>query len=79
MNAPQVVNDSAFRDDLIATIAGHVIAGTQSEPDFNVEDLADALLEKVIARLVAIATATDGTDPTAVLVRREIGRMRWGR
>lgn len=79
MSAPQVVNDSLFRNDLIGTIAGHVIAGTQAEPDFDVEGLADTVLEKVIARLVAIATATDGTDPTAVLVRREIGQLRWGR
>ena len=79
MSAPQVVNDSLFRDDLIGTIRLHVIAGTQAEPDFNVEELADALLEQMIHRLVVIAMETDGEHPTGVRVRREIRQMRWGR
>jgi hypothetical protein len=79
VSAPQVVNDSLFRDDLIGTIWGHVIAGTQAEPDFDVEGLADAVLEKVVRRLSAIVVQTAGTDPTAVLVRREIRQLRWGR
>lgn len=79
MRAPQVVNDSLFRDDLIGTIAGHVIAGTQAEPDFNVEGLADAVIEKVARRLSAIVVQTAGDDPVAQLVKAEIRQMRWGR
>jgi hypothetical protein len=79
MSAPQVVNDSLFRDDLIATICGHVIAGTQAEPDFDVDALADAVLEKVVRRLSAIVVQTDGDDPVAQLVKAEIRQMRWGR
>jgi hypothetical protein len=79
MSAPQVVNDSVFRDDLIATITGHVRAGEQREPDFNVEALADVLLEKVVRRLSAIVVQAPGDDPVAQLVKAEIRQMRWGR
>jgi hypothetical protein len=79
MTAPRVVNDSLFRDDLIGTIWGHVIAGTQAEPDFDVEALADAVLEKVVRRLSAIVVQAPGDDPVAQLVKAEIRRMRWGR
>lgn len=79
MSAPDIVNNSVFRDGLIDLIASHVVSGSQREPDFDVEDLADDVLDLVVARLVAIAMETAGTDPVSQRVRREIAELRWGR